>query len=179
LASGLTRHRLIPALLLVWISHDFLSVAHNFFSSRAGSPPLPPFWHATSSRSYAALARACITDSWLYKSIPSQIPPTSVSAWLIRSGNHRFLRRPSRGKVVMVNSGQRSTTASGTPLWMPLPPRMAPPVCGPAPNQPQQFMMPRLVSEGSHESVGGAEEIGVHLNRRRVVPPYGVGGWPL
>jgi hypothetical protein len=79
----------------------------------------------------------------------------------------------------MVNSGRRSTAASGIPLWMPPPPRMAPPVRGPAPNRPQQFVMPHLVGEGSHESGGGAEEIGVPLHRRQVVPPSGVGGQSL
>jgi hypothetical protein len=61
--------------------------------------------------------------------------PTSVSAWLIHSDNRRFLHQPSSGKVAMANSGRRSTTASGIPLWMP------PPAHGLAPNRLQQFMI--------------------------------------
>jgi hypothetical protein len=39
--------------------------------------------------------------------------------------------------------------------------------------------MPRLVCEGSHKSLGGAEESGVHLHPRRIVPPSGFGGRSL
>jgi hypothetical protein len=64
---------------------------------------------------------------------------------------------------------RHSTIESGIPLWMPsacttMPSHRV------APNQPQQFIMLCLVGEGSHNKEGG-----VHLHRRRVVPPSGFG----
>jgi hypothetical protein len=77
----------------------------------------------------------------------------------------------------MANSGRCSTTASGVPLWMPLSPaHTAMPSHGAAPNRSQQLVMPSLVREGSHESLGGAKESGVPLHHRWVVPPSGFGG---
>jgi hypothetical protein len=68
----------------------------------------------------------------------------------------------------MVNPRHRSTLGTGFSLLMPPLARMS--------TRQQQFVMPRFIDEGSHESLGGDEDSGVHLPRRRVLPPTGFGG---
>jgi hypothetical protein len=48
---------------------------------------------------------------------------------------------------------------------------------GGVPNRVHEFVMPRFISQGSQESLGG-EESGVDLQRRRVLPPTALGGRP-
>jgi hypothetical protein len=74
-----------------------------------------------------------------------------------------------------VNPRRHSTPGTGFSLSMPLSARMSMPYCGPLHNRQQQFVMSRFVDEGSHESLGGDEDSGVHLPCRRVLPPTPTG----
>jgi hypothetical protein len=68
----------------------------------------------------------------------------------------------------MANPGRRSTLGTGFSL------SMLPPAC--TSMRQHQFVMSHFNDEGSHESLGGDEDSGVHLLCRRVLPPTGFGG---
>jgi hypothetical protein len=76
----------------------------------------------------------------------------------------------------MANPGHRSTLRIGFSLSMPPLARTSMPYYRSLDNQQQQFRMSCFIDEGSYESLGGNEDSGVHLPRRRVLPPTGFSG---
>jgi hypothetical protein len=66
--------------------------------------------------------------------------------------NRELGHRPSRYKLPMANPVRRASMAGGSPLSMPLPARTSAPPRGVVPNRPAQFMIPRFIGEGSHDS---------------------------